>query len=197
MKKIMIFPIIYIVALLGLDMLHLKWPSVLSLIKVTEIGLSGPVLLTIFLCCFIYIYYLPIYNFLKEIYSIKTPLGEALRQEKATGFEEMEEYIDKIMEKDQEIKSSKKKAADWMFAYANIFLTYKIKLILETICNRERMDIELFDKLCLSKKINQQEKNNILSALRSLEFISTENNSLSIEPWGKYYVTYMRSTKQI
>jgi len=214
MKKIMIFPIIYIVALLGLGMLHLKWPSALSLIKVTEIGLSWPVLLVIFLCYFICIYYDPIYDYLKEIRSIKLPWAETSRQEKAKEtnsngsklvnkniidvlFEEKKQYINKVMEKDKEIKLLRKKAADWMFAYANIFLIYKTKLILETICNRERVDIESFNKLCLSMKINQQEKNNILSALRSLNFISTENNSLSIKPWGKYYVTYMRSTKQI
>ena len=116
MKKVMIFPFIYILALLGLGMLHLIWPSALSLIKVTKIGLSWPVLLVIFLCYFICIYYDPIYDYLKEIRSIKTPWGETSRQEKATEtnsskikmayeniikalFEERKEYIDKTTEK--------------------------------------------------------------------------------------------------
>ena len=59
------------------------------------------------------------------------------------------------------------------------------------------MDTESFNKLCLSMKINEQEKNNIFSALKGLNFIFIENNFLNITSLGKYYVTYMRSTKQI
>jgi hypothetical protein len=215
MKKVMIFPFFYIIVLLILGTLYLIWPNTLSLIKVTEIGLSWPVLLVIFLCYFICIYYNPIYDYLKELRSIKTPWGETLRQEKATEtnsskiemaayknivnalFEEKKEYINKAMEKDQKINLSEKKAVDWMFAYANIFLIYKTKVILETICNRERMDIESFNKLCLSMKINEKENNNIVSALTGLHFIFIDKNSYNITPLGKYYVNYMRSTKQI
>lgn len=215
MKKIKIFPFIYIIVLLVLGTLHLIWPKTfISLIKVTEIGLSWPVLLVIFLCYFICLYYDLIYNYLDEMTLFKTPYVEFSRQKKAIEpnskniklankniidilVEEKKQYMNKTMKKDKEIKLLRQKAADWMVAYANIFLVYKTKLILETICNRERVDIESFNKLCLSMKIDQQEKNNILSALKSLNFVSIENNSLSIEPWGKYYVDYMKYIKQI
>jgi len=215
MKKVMIFPVIYIIVLLILGTLHLIWPkNFISLIKVTEIGLSWPVLLVMFLCNFIYIYYDPIYNYLNEMDWFKTRWLETSRQKKSATnnskikmaayeniidklFEEKKGYKNKTMEKDKEIKLLRKKEADWIVAYANIFLEDKTKLILETIYNRERVDIESFNKLCLSMKIDQQEKNNIRSALKSLNFISIENNSLSIEPWGKYYVDYMKYIKQI
>ena len=84
MKKYMIFPIIYIIVLLVLSTLHLIWPNTLSLIKVTEIGLSLPVLLVIFLCYFICVYYDPIHDYLNEMILLKTPYIEISRQKKAT-----------------------------------------------------------------------------------------------------------------
>ena len=139
MKKVMIFPFIYIIVLLILGTLYLIWPNTLSLIKVTEIGLSWPVLLVIFLCYFICVYYDPIYNYLDEMTFFKTPYVEISRQKKAIEtnsnsiklayknitnvlFKERKEYINKAMEKDEKIKLLEKKAVDWMFAYANIFL---------------------------------------------------------------------------
>ncbi len=46
-------------------------------------------------------------------------------------------------------------------------------------------------------KISEQESNNIINALTSLNFISIEKNLVNITPLGKYYVNYLESTKQI
>lgn len=215
MKKVMIFPFIYIIVLLILGTLHLFWPNTLSLIKITEIGLSWPVLLVIFLCYFICVYYDPIYDYLKELRSIKTPWGETSRQEKATEtniskiemaayeniiqalFKERKEYIDKTTEKDKKISFLEKKAADWMFLYANIFLVLNTKIILEKICNASSINKESLHAFFVSMKIRDQESANILNALIGLKFISIEKNLANITPLGKYYVNYIKSTKQI
>lgn len=216
MKKVMIFPFIYIIALLILGTLHLIWPDTLSLslIKVTEIGLSWPVLLVIFLCYFICVYYDPIYNYLDEMTFFKTPYVEISRQKKATEtnnsknkmayeniikalFEERKEYIDKTTEKDTKIKFLEKNAVDWMFLYASIFLVPKTKAILGKICDLSSIDMELLHGHFASMKIGKQESNNIFNALISLNFISIEKTSVNITPLGKYYVEYMKSTKQL
>lgn len=215
MKKVMIFPFIYIIILLILGALYLIWPNTSSLIKITEIGLSWPVLLVIFLCYFICVYYSPIYNYLNEIAIIKTPWGEALRQEKAVEtndskikmeayekiidalFKERKEYIDKTTEKDIKINFLEKKAVDWMFLYANVFLVLKTKKILEKICNAPTLNMEFLHALFVNMQISEQESINIINALSSLNFISIENNLVNITPLGKYYVNYIKSIKQI
>lgn len=214
MKKVMIFPFIYIIVLLILGTLYLIWPNTLSLIKITEIGLSWPVLLVIFLCYFICIYYDPIHDYLKEIRSIKTPWGETSRQEKATEtngnninlaykkiidvlFKERKEYIDKTTEKELKIKFLEERAVYWMVLYANIFLVLKTKIILEKICNATSTTMDFLHALFVSMKISEQEGNNTISALISLNFISIEKNSVNITSLGKYYVNYIKSTKQI
>ncbi len=214
MKKVMIFPFIYIIVLLILGTLYLIWPNTLSLIKVTEIGLSWPVLLVIFLCYFICVYYDPIYNYLDEMTFFKTPYVEISRQKKAIEtnsntiklayknitnvlFKERKEYINKAMEKDEKIKLLEKKAVDWMFAYANIFLASKTKIILGKICNASSINMEFLHALFVSMKIGEQESNNIINALSGLKFISIEKTSVNITPLGKYFVGFMKSIKQI
>lgn len=58
-------------------------------------------------------------------------------------FKERKEYIDKTTEKDIKIKLSEKKAVDWMFAYANIFLVSKTKIILGKICSATNINMEV------------------------------------------------------
>jgi len=215
MKKVMIFPFIYIIVLLILGGLYIIWPNTLSLIKITEIGLSWPVLLVIFLFYFVCAYYDPIYTYLNEIQTIKTPWGETLRQKKSVEtnngkikiaayeniinalFKERKEYLGKTTEKDAKIKFLEKKVVDWMIMYANIFLVLKTKKILEIICNAASINTEFLKTLFFNMKINEQEGINTIKALSSLSFISTEKDLINITLLGKYYVYYMKSTKQI
>ena len=84
-----------------------------------------------------------------------------------------------------------------MFLYASIFLVPKTKAILGKICDLSSIDMELLHELFVSMKIGKQESNNIFNVLISLNFISIEKTSVNIIPLGKYYVEYIKSTKQV
>ena len=171
MKKVIIFPFIYIIFLLILGTLYLIWPNTLSLIKITEIGLSLPVLLVIFLCYFICVYYDPIYKYLDEMILFKTHWVEISRQKKSAEtnngkikmaayeniinalFKERKEYIDKTTEKDSKIKFLERKVVDWMVLYADIFLVLKTKNILRNICDATSVNMLFLHEFFVSMKI--------------------------------------------
>ena len=216
-RIIFISAILIILFIIASVLLLIWWPTKASLAEITN---SWVALIMVYLVLIIFLFEKPIYKFYNELLDIKKPRRHDVQQLKQkellksisdSDLSELVSYHDPdwdniLRRENQEIASSvledkeivkyiqklQNERIKWRFLYANNYLVLYAKYILFWLFKLKLIKREDFDKVWQSKITDFKERDAILNALLSMEFISVEDENLFITDLGSAYVNYLK-----
>ena len=218
MRRIIFIAILFIILFIITSILLLIWwPVKVSLAEITN---SWVALIMIYLVLIVFLFEKPIYKFYNEFIDIKKSGRHDSQQSKQTeifglisdsNLSELVSYYDpewnnilkrenqeiaSLVLEDKEIVKYIQKLQDenikWRFLYANNYLVLYAKYVLFWFYKSKSVKREGFDKVWQSKIIDSKERDAILNALLSVEFIRVEDDNLFITELGSAYVNYLK-----
>ena len=216
-RIIFISAILIILFIIASVLLLIWWPTKASLAEITN---SWVALIMVYLVLIIFLFEKPIYKFYNELLDIKKPRRHDVQQLKQkellksisdSDLSELVSYHDPdwdniLRRENQEMASSvledkeivkyiqklQNERIKWHFLYANNYLVLYAKYILFWLFKLKLIKREDFDKVWQSKITDFKERDAILNALLSMEFISVEDENLFITDLGSAYVNYLK-----
>lgn len=217
MRRVVFFTILSVLFLtIASVLLLIWWPTKASLVEITN---SWVALIMVYLLLIIFLFEKPIYKFYTKFINIKKSERHDTQQSKQkeilepisdSNFSELVSYRDpewhnilkienqettspvldeEIVKYIQKLQSENIK---WRFLYANNYLVLYAKYVLFWLFKLKLITREDFDKVWQSKIPDCKERDAILNALLSLEFIRIEDDNLFIIELGSAYVNYLK-----
>lgn len=184
MRRIIFIAILFIILFIITSILLLIWwPVKVSLAEITN---SWVALIMIYLVLIVFLFEKPIYKFYNEFIDIKKSGRHDSQQSKQT------EIFGPISDSNLSELVSYYENIKWRFLYANNYLVLYAKYVLFWFYKSKSVKREGFDKVWQSKIIDPKERDAILNALLSVEFIRVEDDNLFITELGSAYVNYLK-----
>lgn len=226
-KVVILIPLIFIIFMLILGLIQIWWSPAASWVSIIKIGLSWPVLVFIFLCSLIFLFEEPIRSFLNEIGDVQAPGWRLTRnqEERDTpnvnsfpvniitdlityrdsvwqeNLETERQVAVSLSEQNEELKEHINQLQlfefKWRCLYADLYLLLHTKNVLVWFSKINSYQRDLFDVVWTPIIPDANERNAVLNALMSVEFICQNENNIEISVLGKAYVNYMRYSGQI
>lgn len=218
MRRI-IFIVVLVILLLVITsiLLLIWWPAKASLAEITN---SWVALIIVYLILIIFLFEKPIYKFYNEFIDVKRSGRHDSQQSKQKELletisdsnlselvsyrdpewdnilkRENQETVSPVLEDEEIVKYIQKLQNEnikWRFLYANNYLVLYAKYVLFWLFKLKLVNREDFDKVWQSKIPDCKERDVILNALLSLEFIRVEEGNLFITELGSAYVNYLK-----
>ena len=198
-------------------LLLIWWPTKASLVEITN---SWVALIMVYLLLVIFLFEKPIYKFYNKFIDIKSsgrhdsqqlkqkeilePISDSNLSELVSYRDpewdnilkiENQETTSPVLEDEETVKYIQKLQSEnikWRFLYANNYLVLYAKYVLFWLFKLKLIKREDFDKVWQSKIPDCKERDAILNALFSLEFIRIEDDNLFITELGSAYVNYLK-----
>lgn len=218
MRRIIFITILFIILFIITSVLLLIWwPAKASLAEITN---SWVALIIVYLILIIFLLEKPIYKFYSEFIDIKKsgrhdaqlskqkellgPISDSNLSELVSYRDpewdnilkrENQETVSPVLEDEEIVKYIQKLQNEnikWRFLYANNYLVLYAKYVLFWLFKLKLVNREDFDKVWQSKIPDCKERDVILNALLSLEFIRVEDDNLFITELGSAYVNYLK-----
>jgi hypothetical protein len=219
-----LIPITYIFLLLILGSYGILSNSNNNLTKITEIGLTWPVITIIFLCSIIYLFEEPIRNFITRMkviqgdkWAITTQQDNNITEDSVPISHLHETIIQRDTEWQQafdEVAASAQKAEEekyeyqtlmndldfektkWQFRFADKHLIYKTKVILKLISSVHSFTLVTFAQSWGAIVPIELERKAMIDALLHMEFINNNEGVYAITKTGQLYSDYLDKTSQ-